>query len=151
MVGTTTGVDQAVGTKTVAVGVGTTGTATVDKTVDGRSTLGMMTIDGDPGMVTMCDDGTSETTEAGTMIGLTHGDGMVTVDGTETVLGTGTTTVITSVSGTDDGMFTDSMMATDGYDGMVMMSLGGKVETAEIGTKTGLVHLGGTETWVMVT
>lgn len=78
----------------MAVGVGTTGTATVDGTFDGRSTLGMITIDGWLEITTIWDDGIAETIEAGTMIGLVQWDGIVTEGGIETVLGTGTTMVM---------------------------------------------------------
>lgn len=56
--------------------------------------LGTITIDGDPGIVTIKWAGTDVTTETGTITGVDQCDGMVTVDGTVTVLGTGTTTVI---------------------------------------------------------
>jgi hypothetical protein len=73
----------------VAVGVGTTGTTTVDGTFSGRSGLGIITTDGDPGIVTTWFGGSDVTTEAGTMIGVDQKLGIVTDDGTVIELGTG--------------------------------------------------------------
>jgi hypothetical protein len=103
----------------VVVGVEITGTTTLDGTFSGRSGLGIMTIDECCGMVTTDYGGSEVTTEAGTMIGVDQKLGIVTLDGTVTVLGTGVIYVTTTLLGIDDGTFVLWMITTDGDDGMV--------------------------------
>jgi hypothetical protein len=74
----------------------TTVTTSMLGTDDGTTLDGTITIDGELGIVTISDDGTDVTTEAGTTTGLVNDDG--TTDG-ETVAG-GTYKLVV----TDDGM-----------------------------------------------
>jgi len=109
--GTTTGLDQVVGTLTDGGSDTVDGTAettepiTVVGTELGTHDDSMMTIEGDDGIVTIWVDGTVDTTEAGTITGDVQVLGTTEI-GTVTVLTT-IVTVTTSNDGTDDGTHDD--------------------------------------------
>jgi hypothetical protein len=114
----------------------------------------MMTVSGDPGIVTMNVEPTDETHEAGTATGENHVSGNLIVAGIETNDDAGT--VITFVegivaittSGTYVGTFSPYIITVNGDPGIVMTNVEATEVTHEAGNATGDVHVEGTLTTV---